>query len=143
MTEPAAHGVRMFRPLFYVAATLRSGRFDLTTEAAMQRDIAALLTDEWGEADLEGRAGWCREYRLSAEDRPDFVLQRGGADGGLIAIEAKHRRARPTQVLRQLARYAAHPEVVALVLASGVPMTTPAELGGKPLAYVGLGGAWL
>ena len=97
----------------------------------------------WGPGDLGGMSGWAREVRLSAQDRPDFVVVADDAGAELIVVEVKKARAREANTLRQLARYAAHPDVVAIVLASAKAMTVPPEINGKPVAYVGLGRAWL
>lgn len=114
-----------------VVALLTSTRFDLATEASIQRDIDRVFTAEIG------GEGYGREVRLSPRDRVDFLV------GGCIAVEVKHRRAKASPTLRQLARYAEHPDVTAIILATGWPMAMPAELNGKPLHQIGLGRAWL
>lgn len=113
-----------------IVALLLSVRFDLSTEAAIQRGIEELFTVEFGEA------GFRREARLSPADRPDFMI-------GGVAIEVKHNRAVKGATLRQLARYAAHDEVTALILVTGRAMDMPALIGLKPLHIVALGRAWL
>lgn len=116
-------------------ALLLSTRFDLATEASIQRGIEKLLIDHLGEA------GFAREARLDPLDRPDFMVPVPGLGG--VAIEVKHRRAKATPTLRQLTRYAGHGEVAAIILATGWPMPMPAALNGKPVHVVSLGRAWL
>lgn len=52
-----------------------------------------------------------REFRLDERDRPDFLV------GGCVAVEVKM-RASGSAVLAQLARYAAHQRVHAIVVAT-------------------------
>lgn len=79
-----------------------------------------------------------REGHLSAEDRPDFIVDVGDT---CIALEVKVKGSR-NAVLRQLARYAGHDEVAAVVLASGrrtLAAAMPVTLHDKPLLAVYLG----
>lgn len=79
-----------------------------------------------------------REYRLSPEDRPDFMVTVGNTT---VAVEVKVQGSRHA-VLRQLGRYATHDEVDAVVLASGrrvLAAAMPVSLHGKPLLAVHLG----
>ncbi|CDO91180.1 hypothetical protein AWC29_01305 [Mycobacterium triplex] len=80
-----------------------------------------------------------REFRLTQRDRPDFLVD------GCVALEVKM-RASGSSVLAQLARYAAHERVGALVVAtprlsslSGMP----AEIFGVPVRMVALPGPGL
>lgn len=68
-----------------------------------------------------------REYRLSARDRPDFLVE------GCVAVEVKM-RANGSAVLSQLARYAADRRVNAIVVA------TPrlSSLAGMPAVILGV-----
>ncbi len=110
---------------------LQSGRFDLSDEKACQAEIAA-----WLEQRLPDGVPVTREHRLSAGDIVDFLI-----DG--VALEIKMHGAQPTAVLRQLARYAAHDAVRAVVLASNRAVRLPPEINGKPIFNVSLGKAWL
>lgn len=114
-----------------VIVALTGSRFDLATEASIQRDIERVFLADFG------AEGYAREFRLSARDRVDFLV------AGCIAVEVKHRRAKAAPTLRQLARYAEHPDVTAIILATGCPMVLPGELNGKPVHQIGLGRAWL
>ncbi|MEI9966030.1 MAG: hypothetical protein WDM92_16695 [Caulobacteraceae bacterium] len=114
-----------------VCALLQGARCDLSSEAACQRDIEGLL------ASALPPERWAREHRLGPADRPDFLV-----DG--VVIEVKARGARAADALRQIGRYAAYPEVEAVIVAyGGRALGLPAQIGGKPVFTVGLGRAWL
>lgn len=105
-----------------VAAAITAGRYICNREAEYQAAIAAALTH----AALPG----VREVRLGARDRLDLLC-------GTVAIEVKTAGG-DVAVLRQLQRYAAHPEITGLVLATTRVAHTslPDEVGGKPLLVV-------
>lgn len=113
-----------------VVEALASGQFDLNDE----KDCQAQMHD-WLVARLPGRAIQ-REHRLSAGDIPDFYVEG-------IVIEVKMNSARPADILRQLARYAEHDEVAAIVLVSNRAVRFGPTVCGKPLAVLHLGRAWL
>lgn len=110
---------------------LAQGQFDLSTEAATQRDMQQLLRDSLPLSMIS------REHRLGAADRPDFLI-----DARLV-IEVKGPRHQPTAVQRQLARYAAYAQVAAIILATSRAMHMPPLIGGKPVRVLNLGRAWL
>lgn len=110
---------------------LVQGRFDLTDEAATQYGIERLLVSELSPSVVS------REHRLSGRDRPDFLID------GRIVIEVKGDRHRQPAVLRQLARYAEHRQVEAIILATSRAMRMPAAIAGKPVCVLNLGRAWL
>jgi hypothetical protein len=60
-----------------------------------------------------------------------------------VAVEIKLKRNQPRSILAQLARYAAHDAVRALVLVTNRAMGLPKVMNGKPVYYVSLGRAWL
>lgn len=73
------------------------------------------------------------EFRLGAEDRVDFWCWNLG-----VAVECKVDGS-PTEVLRQLTRYAKHECVKALVLVTSkarLSSLIPGELEGKPVMVV-------
>ncbi len=125
-------------PVATVLALLARGRFNLTTEAHTQAGIQALLR-----AELPADISVIREHRLGPADRVDFWI------GGRIALEVKGPRHQARPTLRQLARYAAHPEVEAVILATARAMSVPLALAGSapgetvPIYGVNLGRAWL
>lgn len=113
-----------------ICAALAAGRFDLSDEKACQAEIAAWLASRMPSLTVS------REHRLGPRDIPDFMI-----DG--VAVEIKMNSAQPRAVLAQLARYARHREVTAVVLATNRAMVLPATIEGKPLYGVSLGRAWL
>lgn len=121
--EPFCTGDNLCGPNLLVE-WLRTGRYRVSTEAALQADIEARLT--------ELRCTAWREWRLGPGDRVDFFVEGG------VAIEAKARCSK-RQIFRQLERYALHVPVTALILVTGTAMGLPAVINGKPAFYVGLG----
>ncbi|WP_165233475.1 hypothetical protein [Aquisphaera insulae] len=107
---------------------IRSARIDLSTEKRAQADVERLLTG----------AGipFEREVRLTEIDIIDFLISG-------IGLELKLRGARKRDVYRQLCRYARHPRIEALLLASSLSMGLPASIEGKDAYFVKLGEAWL
>lgn len=112
----------------HIIRLLRAALIDLSNEKRAQADVEHVLD----------RAGvsFDREVRLSAVDIVDFMV------GGL-AVELKLKGARKKDVFRQLCRYARHPSVSALVLASNLSMGLPPQIEGKDAYFVKLGEAWL
>lgn len=94
-------------------------RFNFRNEAELQAGVALAL-------EREGIA-YLREHRLNAQDRPDFFC-----DG--IVIECKIAGSWAALV-RQLARYAEHADVLAIIVVSSCAAHggLPAELNGKPI----------
>lgn len=112
-------------------AALNSGRFRLSTEAEAQEDIERALLAVFLPAQVT------REARLSARDRPDFLIEGG------VVVEVKHNGATASATLRQLCRYAEHGVVGSIILATGRAMDMPREIAGKRLFVVELGRSWL
>lgn len=80
-----------------------------------------------------------REFRLSARDRPDFLVE------GCVAVEVKM-RASGSAVLSQLARYATDRRVKAIVVATPRLSSLagmPAEILGVPVCGAALPGPGL
>lgn len=107
---------------------VRSARVDLSSEKRAQADIESLLAG--------AGIAFEREVRLSARDIVDFMV-------GGVAVELKLRGARKMEVFRQLNRYALHPRVESLVLASNLSMGLPPQIQGKDAYFVRLGEGWL
>jgi len=119
-----------------VVAVIGAQRCDLASEAATQANLESAFVAAFGADQVS------REHRLGPADRPDFLL------GGAIVVEAKGKRHRAPAVLRQLRRYAAYPEVSAIVLATARAMNLPTQLSADGrrwvlLRTVNLGRAWL
>ncbi len=107
---------------------LRTARIDLSNEKRAQADVERLLS--------AAGIAFEREVRLTESDIVDFLV-----DG--IGLELKLRGARKKEVYRQLCRYARHPRVDSLILASNLSMGLPAQIEGKDAYFVKLGEAWL
>lgn len=104
-------------------------RLDLSTEKHLQEGIE--------QAFKESGIPFEREKRLSPQDIPDFLV-----DGGIV-VECKMRKARKIATFRQLSRYAAYPEVTAIILASNLSMGLPPVMDGKPVYAASLSAGWL
>lgn len=123
---------------FNVAQRIESYRIRFATEADVQLAID----------DIFHRAGYYyeREYRLSAQERPDFLVSASHAPMArtkeTIAVEVKI-KGRASDIIRQLTRYAMHARVHGLVLVTTRRLHAarmPTELNGKPLAVAMIGG---
>lgn len=101
--------------------------------AASEHELQGALAEALVQAGFDVR----REVRLSGRDRIDLVVDR-------VGIEVKVGGA-PNEVVRQLARYAEHGEVSALLLVTTVVRHARALrslpiLGGCPVACLHVGG---
>lgn len=110
---------------------LTGRRYRPVNETRVQHDVAIALAD----TGLHVAA----EHRLSSRDRPDFIV------AGRIAVEVKIKGS-TNDVLRQLARYAQHHTVAAVILATTsrrLAATAPTTLSGKPVQVCVLPGVAL
>jgi hypothetical protein len=113
-----------------IVRLLERCQFDLSTEKHLQAAIESEFVDSG--------VVFEREKRLSAGDIPDFLVEGG------VVVECKLRgKSRKIDVYQQLTRYAAHPEVTAIVLASNNVMGLPQEIDGKPLYAASLSRGWI
>ena len=114
-----------------VLARIREYRFLSSAEAELQALIARALTQEG--------IAFEREVDLGAAGRIDFLLPSCGA-----GLEVKVQGS-PTEVLRQLQRYAGVPAIAQLVLATTRARlrSMPPTLNGKPLHVLPLTGGLL
>ena len=119
-----------------VVRLLSRTRVSLSSEKAMQSDIAAALTAAGIPFEREYRLHQ-RRGRRSSEDIPDFLIPCPRELTQWVAVECKLKGRgggpRKIDIYRQLERYARHPDVAAIVLASNLSMGLPAELDGKPV----------
>ncbi|WP_181242650.1 hypothetical protein [Caulobacter vibrioides] len=114
-----------------VARVLGRGCFPLKRESDCQLAIDGHLRAAFPGVAIS------REHRLSGRDRPDWLID------GRFVVEAKVHGAVRAKIERQLQRYAEHDAVEGIVLATGRSIILPATIGGKPVAVVNLGEAWL
>lgn len=112
-----------------VARLIERSKFPLTNEKDVQAAIEIVLS--------LSNIAFKREYRLTERDIPDFFL-RGG-----IVIEVKMRGQQKMGIYRQLERYAEHPSVSVLILATNIAMGLPEVIDGKPTLMASLGKGWL
>lgn len=111
--------------------SLSRPRFDLDDEKACQAQMHDWLVEQFPERKVE------RERRLGlGSSIADFFVEG-------VAIEVKMNRARPADILAQIKRYAGHPEVSAVIVATNRALRLPATLSGKPVFGVSLGRAHL
>jgi len=108
-----------------ITSVIASHRYRFTSEAELQRGIARVL-DEAGIA-------FEREHHLAPGDIVDFLI-------GVIGVEVKVSGG-PSEITRQLMRYAASPKVEGLILVTRKMQharAIPDELAGKPVKTVTL-----
>jgi hypothetical protein len=86
---------------------------------------------------LEASFEFEREHHLSPKDIPDFFLPPTG-----IAIEIKTKHPK-RKIYHQCLRYAAYPDVLAVLLITAQNMGNPGLLEGKPFHIFNLNLAWL
>ncbi|WP_165228425.1 hypothetical protein [Aquisphaera insulae] len=111
-----------------IIGLIRSAKIDLSSEKRAQADVEQVLT--------QTGIAFERELPLTDSDIIDFMVED-------IGIELKLKGARKKEVYRQLCRYARHPRVGSLILASNLSMGLPAQIEGKDAYFVRLGEAWL
>src|SRR5690606_27675240 len=92
------------RSMLEIAGKFKLQPFSFSQEKQTQADVERYLS-------LEG-LNFEREYRLSPQDIPDFLIK---IESGNIALEVKINCARRA-IYRQLERYAAHKEVNGIIL---------------------------
>ena len=123
----------------FIVKRIERVRVDLSSEKAMQSGIAVAL--EAAGIPFE------REHRLSTDDIPDFLIPCHRALTQWIAVECKLKGRgsgpRKIDIYRQIERYARHPEVAVIILASNLSMGLPAEIRGKPVYAASLSKGWI
>lgn len=108
-----------------VVASLRKRRFNYQNEKDLQAGIEAALSAD--------KIDFVREHPLGDAGTVDFFV------GGFLGVEVKIKGS-PSEVARQLLRYAGRDDVKALVLVTGRAALSalPTRLMGKPLHLVEL-----
>ncbi|MBB6689933.1 hypothetical protein H7B90_00815 [Cohnella xylanilytica] len=85
---------------------------------------------------LAHEIGFDYEVRLAPRNRIDFLTHER------VGIEVKKGKPNELSVLRQLNRYAAFPEVEAIILVIQRYQDVPSEVNGKPCMSIGLNKLW-
>lgn len=111
-----------------IVTLLQRARLPLAEEKITQASIADVLSAK--------AITFEREFRLSDEDIPDFLLTDG------ICVEVKLRGQRRS-IYRQLERYAAHDKVKGIILATSICMRLPENIHGKLALTTSLSRGWL
>lgn len=111
-----------------VIRLLSGKRLSLEDEKRTQSGIAVAF---WAASGLD----WAREVPVEG-GIIDFLVD------GDTGVEVKL-RARAADVRRQLQRYARDARLTGLVLVTARPVALPGSIGGKPVAVIDLGRAWL
>lgn len=110
----------------YIRTLLGSYRYSFQNERELQDGVAAALFDN--------QVQFARECALGKLDRPDFFLPHSG-----MVIEVKIKFPR-SQVLRQLLRYAAYPQVQSILLITSRSChAMPDQLNAKPVLILNIG----
>lgn len=111
-----------------VMKILSSHRFNVSSEDILQAQIAEAF-------DAAG-FNFKREYRLSGQDRIDFLV----GDG--IGVEVKVGGS-PMAIHRQCKRYCTHDQIQSLILVTSRSMGLPEQIEGKDCYVHLLGRSWL
>lgn len=111
-----------------IITLIRSARLDLSSEKRAQADLETVFQ--------QAGVPYEREVELSEDDIVDFMVEG-------VGVELKLRNAGKKKVYKQLCRYAKHPRVERLLLASNLSMGLPPTIEGKDAYFVKLGEGWL
>lgn len=106
---------------------VESNRCPLNDEKATQERLAEVFKA----AGLNAQ----REYRLSASDIPDFMI-----DGIIVEVKIKGQR---VAMVRQLMRYAEYADVRGIILATSKSIALAETIDGVPARVASLSRAWL
>jgi hypothetical protein len=117
-----------------IAKLIERSRLRLGSEKPAQADLEKILIAKGIEH--------VREFRLNAEDIPDFMIGSCLDDAPRVAVELKIGGS-ARDIFRQVERYVMHDAVSAIVLATNRAMSLPPEINGKPAVVASLGRGWL
>ena len=99
--------------------------------SAAEEELHAQVAQALGAAGI----GAAHEVRLAPRCRIDFMT-------GGIGIEIKKKRPERAKLIAQLARYAACPQVRALIVVAPRGVNLPRQIGGKPVTMLALERLW-
>ena len=112
-----------------VLGALQSIRVNLVKDEYILQDIIAKALDDAG-------LTYSKEYKLAPRNRIDFLVTGG------IGIEVKKGKPYGRQVLEQVKRYTASPEIAAIILVVERNLDLPKEINGKRCYSFGLNKLW-
>lgn len=112
-----------------IISLLQSHRMDLSSEKRLQADAWDVLRSRYPDVK--------RECRLSDQDVPDFMI-----DGIVVEMKIRGKHSK-MDIYRQLERYAKHPHVTSIILATNETMGLPHQAKGKPLLQASLSRSWM
>ncbi len=107
--------------LTVLRAPLQQGEYDLHRQVMEALDGASIT--------------WAHEVKLAPRCRIDLMC-------GGVGIEIKRGKPETARILTQLTRYAACPQVEALILVTERTVAAPRTIGGKPVRVVCLNRLW-
>lgn len=113
-----------------IIQALRSKRFILENEKALQAEMAVFLAERFPVLLIE------REFNLDPFNHIDFLLD------NRIGVEVKIKGAK-REIFRQCERYCDFELIQIFILVTNLSMGFPEEINGKPCYVVKLGQAWL
>ena len=99
--------------------------------SAAEEELHAQVAQALGASGIEA----AHEARLAPRCRIDFLA-------GEIGIEIKKKRPERAKLIAQLARYAACPQVRALIVVAPRGVNLPRRIGGKPVTMLALERLW-
>ncbi|MBQ2953069.1 MAG: hypothetical protein IJE07_05885 [Clostridia bacterium] len=111
----------IFNALSALRAPLQQGEYDLHRLVMDALDAASIP--------------WEHEVRLAPRCRIDLMC-------GSVGVEIKRGAVDKARVLQQLSRYAACPQVTALILVTEKTIPLPHAIGGKPVRLLCLNRLW-
>lgn len=118
-----------------VLQVLRGRRFSLEDEKRTQNELWSVLCGDpktWATM---------REVRI-AGGIIDFIVDTSYREKPNVGLEVKL-KGQPAAIVRQLKRYADEPLLDGLLLVTAKPVVIGPTIGGKPVAVLNLGEAWL
>ena len=108
---------------------LQSIRVNLVKDEFILQAIIAKALDKAG-------ISYDKEHKLAPRNRIDFLIEGG------IGIEVKKGKPYTRQVINQLERYTAFPEITAIILVVERNLDVPKEINGKQCCSFGLNKLW-
>jgi len=112
-----------------VILSLQNIRINLVRDEFKLQNIIAQQFNQSG-------IGYDREYKLAPRNRIDFLVAGG------IGVEVKKGKPYRRQVIEQLERYTAFPEISTMILVVERNLDIPKKINGKKCYSIGLNKLW-